>query len=125
VQWLAGSIRPLGGHQYPGRITRGPRFMTRTRPSFRRKGFRSSIRPEKVGRIGVEQAHGIYLERFPDAGSDISSRYRFYVLRPRRVKLFDEQNLGAGLFVTAGVKTAGELAWERTEVDEGRNHGND
>ncbi len=59
----------------------------------------------------------------PDRKSHLG--IEFYVLRPRRVKLVDEHCLGAGLFFTAGVKTAGELAWERTEVYEGRNHGND
>ncbi len=42
--------------------------------------------------------------------------YRAYLFRPRRVKLFDEPELGAGTFVTARVRAAGELVWERTEV---------
>jgi hypothetical protein len=39
-------------------------------------------------------------------------------LRPRRVKLFDEHQLGAGVFVTASVTTAGDVAWQRTEIYE-------
>jgi hypothetical protein len=70
----------------------------------------------EVGRMGFENVHSIYRARSPDVGSDVLSQHRFYVLRPRRVKLFDEHRLGAGVFVTARVKSGGELAWQTTEV---------
>jgi hypothetical protein len=66
--------------------------------------------------MGLEDVHSIDRARFPDIGSDVLSRYHFYVLRPRRVKLFDEHRLGAGVFVTARVKSGGEVAWQTTEV---------
>lgn len=60
----------------------------------------------------------IYVRRFPEyAGSELGA-YRFYDLRPRRLKLFDERALGAGTFVTARVRSGGGLAWERTEIYE-------
>jgi hypothetical protein len=43
------------------------------------------------------------------------SAYSFYRFRPRRMKLFDEAELGAGVFVTATVRS-GRVVWERTEV---------
>jgi hypothetical protein len=56
-----------------------------------------------------------YERRFPAFESGRFGSYRFYVLRPSRMKLFDETALGAGTFVTATVD-AGSLAWESTEV---------
>lgn len=62
-------------------------------------------------------AESAYGERFPQyAQSDLGGAYRLYELRPRRVKLFDEQALGGGTFVTARVAADGRLTWERTEV---------
>lgn len=56
----------------------------------------------------------VYSARFPEyAGLEA---YRAYELVPRRVKLFDEQALGAATFVTARVANDGALTWERTEV---------
>ena len=57
-----------------------------------------------------------YAERFADYRADDMGAYRAYLFRPRRVKLFDERGLGPGTFVTARVRAAGELVWERTEV---------
>jgi len=61
-----------------------------------------------------------YRKRFPNTGESDLIPYRFYVLRPRRVKLFDERELGPGVFVTARVRSDGELSWERTEIYESR-----
>jgi hypothetical protein len=36
------------------------------------------------------------------------------------VKLFDERELGPGVFVTASVRSGGQVAWQRTDVYEGR-----
>jgi uncharacterized protein len=64
----------------------------------------------------LEQATSpAYELRFPAFESARFGSYRFYVLRPSRMKLFDETELGAGTFVTATVDD-GSLAWESTEV---------
>jgi uncharacterized protein YhbP (UPF0306 family) len=55
----------------------------------------------------------IYAKRFPEYEE---GAYRCYELFPRRIKLFDERALGAGVFVTARVARGGELAWQRTDV---------
>jgi uncharacterized protein YhbP (UPF0306 family) len=61
-------------------------------------------------------ADQVYARRFPDYRSSELSAYRLYELVPRRVKLFDERELGAATFVTARVLRSGRLAWERTEI---------
>jgi uncharacterized protein YhbP (UPF0306 family) len=55
----------------------------------------------------------IYRQRFPDYED---GPYRYYELRPRRIKLFDEDVFGAGVFVTARVGANGDVAWQRTEL---------
>jgi uncharacterized protein YhbP (UPF0306 family) len=62
------------------------------------------------------QAETLYAKRFPDFTAADLSAYRFYVFRPRRLKLFDERALGAGTFVTARLTRDRRLAWERTEI---------
>jgi hypothetical protein len=57
----------------------------------------------------------VYARRFPAFADGDVRAYSLYRFRPRRVKVFDEAELGAGVFVTASVR-AGELAWERTEI---------
>ena len=52
----------------------------------------------------------------PDFRPGELGAYRFYRFRPRRLKLFDEQELGPGWFVTARVAAGGRLEWERTEI---------
>jgi len=64
-------------------------------------------------------AESTYAGRFPDYHGLELGAYRFYRFRPRRLKLFDEHELGSGVFVTARVSN-GRLAWERTEVYDGR-----
>jgi uncharacterized protein YhbP (UPF0306 family) len=61
-------------------------------------------------------AHRAYVERFPDVRPGELGAYRFYSFRPRRLKLFDEEALGPGWFVTARVAAGGRLEWERTEI---------
>jgi uncharacterized protein YhbP (UPF0306 family) len=63
----------------------------------------------------ARDAERLYAKRFPEFVPTKLSAYSFYRFRPRRVKLFDESELGAGVFVTASVR-AGRQAWERTEV---------
>ena len=62
------------------------------------------------------QAATLYAKRFSDFTAAELSAYRFYVFRPRRLKLFDERVLGAGTFVTARLTRDRRLAWERTEI---------
>lgn len=62
----------------------------------------------------VRRWEAVYADRFPEYG-DVTA-YRFYRFRPRRLKVFDESTLGAGVFVTADVGAEGRLQWRRTEV---------
>jgi hypothetical protein len=61
-------------------------------------------------------AERIYAGRFAGFSLEEFADYRLYVFRPRRIKLFDEPSLGAGVFVTAKVGADGKLAWERTDI---------
>ena len=70
---------------------------------------------EAKGNI-AERAEEVYASRFQRAREVAQTDYRLYVFRPRRVKLFDERALGAGVCVTAKVATGGRLAWEQTDV---------
>jgi uncharacterized protein YhbP (UPF0306 family) len=75
--------------------------------------FGSAVRA--IGR-SAQEAQRTYAGRFPEFDAEDFADYRFYVLRPRLVKLFDEQALGSGVFVTAKVGAEGRLEWERTEI---------
>ena len=61
-------------------------------------------------------AEEVYAARFPAYRTGELDAYRFYLFRPRRVKLFHERALGTGRFVTARVGRGGALVWERTEI---------
>ena len=65
-------------------------------------------------RAGGDDSEEVYGKRFPEYEG--FTAYRVYELVPSRVKLFDEQGLGAATFVTARVARDGKLTWERTEV---------
>jgi uncharacterized protein YhbP (UPF0306 family) len=69
-----------------------------------------------VDDAGADDAATLYAGRFPDSRKEDLGVYRFYVLRPRWAKLFDERELGAAHFVIATVEGAGRLAWDTTEV---------
>jgi uncharacterized protein YhbP (UPF0306 family) len=69
---------------------------------------------ELAGRSASEAAR-IYEKRFRSYARDELSAYRFYRLRPARLKLFHERELGGATFVTARVTRGGILKWERTE----------
>ena len=60
-------------------------------------------------------AERLYVDRFSAYSSDLDA-YRFYRLRPRRLKLFDEHALGGATFVTVAVGADGRLRWVRTET---------
>jgi uncharacterized protein YhbP (UPF0306 family) len=70
---------------------------------------------EVLGRTAGE-AERLYAARFPEAGAADLRAYRFYRLRPLRMKLFDEPVLGRGVFVTATVRSGGRITWKRTEL---------
>jgi uncharacterized protein YhbP (UPF0306 family) len=65
-------------------------------------------------------AEQIYANRFSEFGGADLGSYRFYCFHPRRLKLFDEHVLGAGVFVTARIGSKGGVTWERTEIYRGR-----
>lgn len=70
---------------------------------------------ELSGRAGRD-AERVYGKRFRRYSREEVPAYRFYLFRPRRLKLFHERELGGGTFVTAGVARGGRLKWERTET---------
>jgi uncharacterized protein YhbP (UPF0306 family) len=63
----------------------------------------------------ARDAERLYASRFPQSAPMDLSAYSFYRFRPRRMKLFDEAELGAGVFVTATIRS-GRVVWERTEL---------
>jgi uncharacterized protein YhbP (UPF0306 family) len=65
---------------------------------------------------GTRDAEAVYAARFAEYDREQMSGYRFYELRPRRLKVFDETELGTGVFVTARLAAGGRLTWERTEI---------
>ncbi len=71
---------------------------------------------EEVTRSAAADAEKLYAARFPGYRETELGAYRFYVLRPRRIKLFDEREFGAGVFVTTRVSRRRQLVWERTET---------
>jgi uncharacterized protein YhbP (UPF0306 family) len=70
----------------------------------------------EVERSAAGAFEAVYAARFPAYKRSDPPAYRFYVLRPLRLKLFDENELGSGVFVTARVARDGRTAWERTDV---------
>jgi uncharacterized protein YhbP (UPF0306 family) len=69
-------------------------------------------------RLAGQEAAGaaaVYAARFPDYRPEAFAAYRLYSFRPRRVKLFDERELGPGRFLFAGVDR-GRLSWEGTQI---------
>ena len=63
-----------------------------------------------------DEAETLYADRFREFDRADFDAYRFYGFRPDRIKLFDEEELGGGLFVTARVEEGGRLVWEETQV---------
>jgi hypothetical protein len=62
----------------------------------------------------ARDAEDLYAKRFRTYDRDGSAGYRFYRMRPQRMKIFHERELGGGTFVTAR-NHAGTLTWLRTE----------
>jgi uncharacterized protein YhbP (UPF0306 family) len=82
------------------------------------RGIQLFGRAREVAGAAADEAAGTYAGRFPGYREWEFEAYRFYRLRPQRVKLFDERALGPGVFVTARVN-GGRLAWTRTEIYRG------
>jgi uncharacterized protein YhbP (UPF0306 family) len=70
----------------------------------------------EVETSGASDFEAVYAARFPAHGRFELQAYRLYALRPRRLKLFDENELGTGVFVTARVARDGRTLWERTDT---------
>jgi uncharacterized protein YhbP (UPF0306 family) len=70
----------------------------------------------EVGPSARREAERDYARRFPQYAEADPNGLRFYRLRASRLKVFDERELGAGVFVTATVGRGGRVAWERTEI---------
>lgn len=79
------------------------------------RGIQLTGTAQKVLGRAADDAEKVYVARFPEYRGSDSAGYCFYRFRPRRLKLFDERVLGAGIFVTARV-SRGEVTWERTEI---------
>jgi uncharacterized protein YhbP (UPF0306 family) len=65
------------------------------------------------------RAESLYAAQFPQYRASDLRDYRFYRFRADRLKVFDESVLGAGVFVTAGVRSGAQLVWERTDISGG------
>jgi hypothetical protein len=70
----------------------------------------------ELSRSADGDAERLYAARFRAYRREELGAYRFYVFRPRRLKLFNETELGAGAFVTARLGRDRRLIWERTDV---------
>jgi uncharacterized protein YhbP (UPF0306 family) len=64
----------------------------------------------------ADAARRLYAARFPRAADAALGGYRPYRFRPDRLKLFDEDALGGGTFVTARLDAGRRPVWEETEV---------
>jgi uncharacterized protein YhbP (UPF0306 family) len=73
---------------------------------------------EAAGRVARGCEH-IYVTRFQRFKAADFAAYRLYRFQPRQIKLFDEQEFGAGIFVTAAVGSGGLVEWKATELYRG------
>jgi uncharacterized protein YhbP (UPF0306 family) len=70
----------------------------------------------ELERSADDDAAQLYAARFPAYRRAELSAYHFYAFQPRHLKLFDESELGAGVFVTARLGRDRRPVWERTEI---------
>jgi uncharacterized protein YhbP (UPF0306 family) len=66
---------------------------------------------QELERFADGDASQRYAARFPGYRPGELSAYRFYAFNPRRLKLFDESELGAGVFVTARLRQDRRLVY--------------
>jgi uncharacterized protein YhbP (UPF0306 family) len=64
-------------------------------------------------------AESVYAARFPGYATPDLRSYRFYRFGTDRLKVFDEPVLGAGVFVTATIRSGARMIWERTDIASG------
>jgi uncharacterized protein YhbP (UPF0306 family) len=64
----------------------------------------------------AEHAEALYTKRFPDFAEADLSAYRFYLFRPRRLKLFDERHTRGCHVRDRARRSRTALAWERAEM---------
>ena len=64
----------------------------------------------------ADEAETLYAKRFTRYAAGDLAAYGFYRFYPRRLKLFDERELGPGTVVTARLTLGRGLTWERTEI---------
>jgi uncharacterized protein YhbP (UPF0306 family) len=69
----------------------------------------------ELSKRAAGDAQRAYRRRFKAYVPDELSAYRFYRVRPTRLKLFHERELGGATFVTTRVSRDGQLSWVRTE----------
>lgn len=74
--------------------------------SDQKKGLQVFGQAEKVSRENMEKVLELYLERFPGLGEWVSEPEEmgnidseFYVIRPERIKIFDEKEFGTETWV--------------------------
>jgi uncharacterized protein YhbP (UPF0306 family) len=82
------------------------------------RGIQLFGRAEAVDAAEAEVAAVLYAARFPRFAEGRSRAYRFYRFRADRLKLFDENALGGGTFVTARLDRTRRPVWEKTEIYE-------
>jgi uncharacterized protein YhbP (UPF0306 family) len=70
----------------------------------------------EVAGASNQEVERLYARRFPRYSRSDFTGYRFYRFRPRRLKVFDERSLGPGVFVTASLRSGGQVVWQRTDV---------
>jgi uncharacterized protein YhbP (UPF0306 family) len=80
------------------------------------RGMQLSGAAHRATDAETRAAEALYGGRFPDFEAKDFAAYRFYIFRPVRVKLFDEDELGAGRFIVAAVNDKGRLTWVSTET---------
>lgn len=93
-------------------------FDTRQKWGGRDRGIQLFGTTSEARGTAKRDAGRLYARRFKEYEPGSLEAYRFYRFRPRTVKLFHEQLLGGGTFVTARVDRSGELRWTRTETYE-------
>ncbi|HET8569435.1 MAG TPA: pyridoxamine 5'-phosphate oxidase family protein [Candidatus Limnocylindria bacterium] len=80
------------------------------------RGVQVFGRARELGGRAARDAGAVYARRFRADAEDLLARFRAYRLRPSRLKLFDERELGDATWVVARVARDGGLVWSATEA---------
>jgi uncharacterized protein YhbP (UPF0306 family) len=84
------------------------------------RGIQLFGRAAAAAGAAADEARQLYTARFPRFAEVDLGAYRLYIFRADRLKLFDEEALGGGIFVTAGIAGDRKAVWERTDVYESK-----